>query len=189
MAASRSASAQPRPRRPPKTSKSPRPGAASGRFSRSQAAAAGGASDGAWPQTPIDRFILAELEKRGLAPSPPADQAHAARRLTFDLIGLPPTPEEIDDFLGDDSPEAFERVVDRLLASPHYGERWGRHWLDVARYADTKGYVLFQDGNFPWAYTYRDYVVRRSTTICPTTGSSSSNWRPTSCRWAPTSGR
>ena len=82
------------------------------------------------------------------------------RRLTFDLIGLPPTPEEVDRFLADDASDAIGRVVDRLLASPHYGERWGRHWLDVARYADTRGYVLFQDGNFPWSYTYRDYVVR-----------------------------
>jgi hypothetical protein len=114
----------------------------------------------AWPQTPIDRFILAELEKRGLSPSPPADKRTLLRRLSFDLVGLPPAPAEIDSFLGDDSPEAVSRVVDRLLASPHYGERWGRHWLDVARYADTKGYVLFQDANFPWSYTYRDYVVR-----------------------------
>jgi hypothetical protein len=117
-------------------------------------------TNSAWPQTPIDRFILAELEKRGLTPSPPADKPALLRRLTFDLVGLPPTPTEIDSFLGDDSPEAVARVVDRLLASPRYGERWGRHWLDVARYADTKGYVLFQDSNFPWSYTYRDYVVR-----------------------------
>ncbi len=114
----------------------------------------------AWPKTGIDRFILAELEKRSLAPSPPANRRTLLRRLTFDLIGLPPTPEETEAFLRDDSPDALERVVDRLLASPGYGERWGRHWLDVARYADTKGYVLFQDGNFPWSYTYRDYVVR-----------------------------
>ena len=80
--------------------------------------------------------------------------------MSFDLIGLPPTPEEIDDFLADRSSAAVERVVERLLASPRYGERWGRHWLDVARYADTKGYVLFQDDKFPWSYTYRDYVVR-----------------------------
>ncbi|MBI3837263.1 MAG: PSD1 domain-containing protein [Planctomycetia bacterium] len=113
-----------------------------------------------WPQTPIDRFILAELEKRGLSPSPPADKRALLRRLTFDFVGLPPTPEEMENFLGDNSPEAVERVVDRLLTSPHYGERWGRHWLDVARYADTKGYAFIQDANFPWSYTYRDYVVR-----------------------------
>jgi hypothetical protein len=80
--------------------------------------------------------------------------------VTFDLIGLPPTPEEIDTFVKDESADAFARVVDRLLASPHYGERWGRHWLDVARYADTKGYVFFETAELPWAYTYRDYVLR-----------------------------
>jgi hypothetical protein len=116
--------------------------------------------DANWSQTPLDRFVLAELERHGLTPSRKADKRTLLRRLTFDLIGLPPTPQEIDAFLADDSPAAIERVVDRLLASPHYGERWGRHWLDVARYADTKGYVLFQDSNFPWSYTYRDYVVR-----------------------------
>lgn len=114
----------------------------------------------AWAKTGIDAFVLAELEKRSLAPSPPADKRTILRRLSFDLIGLPPTPEELDAFLADESPTAVERVVERLLASPHYGERWARHWLDVARYADTKGYVLFQDANFPWSYTYRDYVVR-----------------------------
>src|SRR5262249_52988133 len=81
------------------------------------------------------------------------------RRVTYDLIGLPPTPEECDGFEADPSPSAFAKVVDRLLASPQYGERWGRHWLDVARYADTKGYVFFQDANFPWSWTYRDYVI------------------------------
>jgi hypothetical protein len=116
--------------------------------------------DADWAKTPIDRFVLAALEKRGLAPSPPADKRTLLRRLSFDLIGLPPTPQEIADFLADDSSDAVQRVVDRLLASPRYGERWGRHWLDVARYADTKGYVLFQDDKFPWSYTYRDYVVR-----------------------------
>jgi mono/diheme cytochrome c family protein len=113
-----------------------------------------------WVKTSIDRFVLAELEARGLSPSPPADKRTLLRRLSFDLVGLPPTPEEFDDFLADKSAEATARVVDHLLASPRYGERWGRHWLDVARYADTKGYVLFQDANFPWSYTYRDYVVR-----------------------------
>ncbi len=113
-----------------------------------------------WARTPLDYFVLAELERRGLAPSPPADRRTLLRRLSFDLVGLPPTPEEIDAFVVDRSSEAVERVVERLLASPCYGERWGRHWLDVARYADTKGYVLFQDDKFPWSYTYRDYVVR-----------------------------
>src|SRR5205807_7404167 len=77
-----------------------------------------------------------------------------------DLTGLPPTPDEIDTFLSDDSPDAFAKVVDRLLASPHYGERWGRHWLDVARYADSKGYVFTEERRFPYAYTYRDYVIK-----------------------------
>ncbi|MEX2112360.1 MAG: PSD1 and planctomycete cytochrome C domain-containing protein [Pirellulales bacterium] len=116
--------------------------------------------DADWSQTTIDRFILAALEGQGLAPSPPADKRTLLRRLSFDLVGLPPTPEELAAFVADDSPDAVERAVDRLLASPHHGERWGRHWLDVARYADTKGYVLFKDSNIPWAYTYRDYVVR-----------------------------
>src|SRR5262249_44680476 len=116
--------------------------------------------DEGWIKTPVDRFVLAELERRGMKPSPPADKQTLARRLSFDLVGLPPTPEELDEFLRDDAPAAIERLVERLLASPRYGERWGRHWLDVARYADTKGYVLFQDSNFPWSYTYRDYVIR-----------------------------
>src|SRR5205823_12835213 len=84
------------------------------------------------------------------------------RRATFDLTGLPPTPAEVAAFEADPAPVAvaFAKVVDRLLASPQYGERWGRFWLDVARYADTKGYVFFQEAEFPWAYTYRDYVLR-----------------------------
>src|SRR5262249_37868367 len=92
-----------------------------------------------WARHPIDRFIAAGLRKQGLRPVGPADRRTLLRRLTFDLIGLPPTPQEVADFLADRSPDALERVVDRLLASPHYGERWGRHWLDVARYADTAG--------------------------------------------------
>jgi hypothetical protein len=113
-----------------------------------------------WPQTSVDRFILAALEARALAPALAADRRTLIRRATFDLIGLPPTPSEIAAFETDPAPDAFARVVDRLLASPHYGERWGRYWLDVARYADTKGYVFFQESEFPWAYTYRDYVIR-----------------------------
>jgi hypothetical protein len=112
-----------------------------------------------WPETPVDRFILARLEAKNLSPSPPADRRTLLRRVTFDLIGLPPTPEEFAAFEADSSPDAYAKVVDRLLASPHYGERWGRYWLDVARYADTKGYVFFQDANYPWAWTYRDYVI------------------------------
>ena len=92
----------------------------------------------AWAKNPIDTFVLSALEAKGLHPSAPADKRTLLRRATFDLIGLPPTPQETDAFLADQTPQAFARVVDRLLASPHYGERWGRHWLDVARYADTK---------------------------------------------------
>ncbi len=110
--------------------------------------------------SPVDAFILAKLEARKLEPSPPADKRTLIRRATFDLTGLPPTPAEVDAFLGDDSPEAFARVVDRLLASPRYGEAWGRHWLDVARYADTKGYVFTEEKRYPYSYTYRDYVIR-----------------------------
>jgi mono/diheme cytochrome c family protein len=115
--------------------------------------------DNAWPRTSLDRFILAKLEARGLKPSPEADRRTLVRRLSFDLTGLPPTPEEVDAFLNDRRPGAYERLVDRLLASPRYGERWGRFWLDVARFADTKGYVFFEESAFPWAYTYRDYVI------------------------------
>ncbi len=113
-------------------------------------------------QTPIDRFILKKLEARGLSLSPAADARTLIRRVTFDLVGLPPTPEEVEQFVKDcsASPRAtYEALIDRLLASPQYGEKWGRHWLDVARYADTKGYVFFMDSNFPWAWTYRDYVI------------------------------
>jgi hypothetical protein len=111
-------------------------------------------------RTPVDNFILARLEAAHLQPSPRADKHTLIRRATFDLIGLPPTPEEVAAFLADKSPDAFARVVDRLLASPRYGERWGRHWLDVARYADSKGYVFEEDRHYPYAYTYRDYVIR-----------------------------
>jgi hypothetical protein len=107
--------------------------------------------------SPIDRFIYARLESENLQPSPPADRRTLLRRVTFDLTGLPPTPEEIDAFVADDSPDALERVVERLLASPQYGERWGRHWLDVVRYADTAGNA--PDFPVPQAYRYRDYVI------------------------------
>ncbi len=118
--------------------------------------------DSTWPKSPVDLFILAKLEEKGLKPNPPADKRTLLRRATFDLIGLPPTPVEVEDFLKDDSADAFAKVVDRLLASPHYGERWGRHWLDVARYSDTKGQVKRQreDESYPYAWTYRDYVIR-----------------------------
>jgi cytochrome c553 len=128
----------------------------------------------AWAQMPLDHFILAKLEEKGLSPSPPADPRTLLRRLYFDLIGLPPTFEEVDEFAdcgfrNADSQSkiripqsAMANWVDRLLASPHYGERWGRHWLDVARYADTKdGVLMYGDDRIrPYAYTYRDYVIR-----------------------------
>jgi mono/diheme cytochrome c family protein len=114
----------------------------------------------AWVQTPVDAFILAKLEAKGMTPAKPADRRTLLRRITFDMIGLPPTPEEVAAFEADISPDAFAKVVDRLLASPQYGERWGRHWLDVARYADTKGYVFEEERRYPFAYTYRDYVIR-----------------------------
>ena len=113
-----------------------------------------------WVSTGVDHFILARLEAQNLQPSPRADKRTLIRRASFDLTGLPPTPREVDDFLGDSSSEAFVRVVDRLLASQQYGERWGRHWLDIARYADTKGYVFEEERRYPYSYTYRDYVIR-----------------------------
>jgi mono/diheme cytochrome c family protein len=113
-----------------------------------------------WPRNVVDRFVLARLEAKKLAPSAEADRRTLIRRVTFDLTGLPPTPEEVDAFVNDKSPDVYERLIDRLLSSPAYGERWGRHWLDVARYADTKGYVFTEERRFPYAYTYRDYAVR-----------------------------
>ncbi len=111
-----------------------------------------------WCRTPIDRFILAKLREKGLKPSEQADKRTLIRRATFDLTGLPPTPEEIDAFLKDESPRAWEKLVDRLLASPAYGERWARHWLDVARYADSDGYEV--DGDRANGFHYRDFVIR-----------------------------
>jgi len=113
-----------------------------------------------WPQTEVDYFILARLEAAGLAPSAPADRLTLLRRATYDVTGLPPTTAEVETFVNDPDPNAFDRVIERLLASPHYGERWARHWLDVARYADTKGYVFTADRSYPNAYRYRDWVVR-----------------------------
>ncbi len=117
-------------------------------------------SDPKWSKTSVDWFVLKKLDEVGLKPSKPADRRTLIRRWSYTLTGLPPSPEEVRAFEQDASPDASRKVVDRLLASPHYGERWGRHWLDVARYADTKGYVFFEDKDYPWAYTYRDYVVR-----------------------------
>src|SRR5207302_5413376 len=117
-------------------------------------------NDAAWSKSPIDRFLLAAMEKKGLSPSPRADKRALIRRATFDLTGLPPSPEEVEAFLKDESPEAFDKVVDRLLASPRYGERWGRHWLDIARYADTKEWVVDEERRLPYPYTYRDWVIK-----------------------------
>ena len=111
-------------------------------------------------RAPLDNFILAKLEQKNLSLSPRADKRTLLRRATYDLIGLPPTAEELRAFETDKSPQAFGKVVDRLLASPHYGERWGRYWLDVARYADTKGYVFEEERRYPYSYTYRDWVIR-----------------------------
>jgi hypothetical protein len=111
----------------------------------------------AWARSPLDHFVLARLEENGLGPAPVADRRTLIRRATFDLLGLPPTPEEIDNFLADRSADAFSRVVDRLLQSPRYGERWGRHWLDVARYADSNG--LDENLCHANAFRYRDYVI------------------------------
>ena len=111
-----------------------------------------------WVRTPVDAFILARLEKQGMAPAAPADRATLLRRVTFDLVGLPPTPEEVDAFIHDSSPEAYAKIVERLLASPRYGERWGRHWLDVVRYADTDGFEY--DTLRPHVWRYRDYVIK-----------------------------
>ena len=116
-----------------------------------------GGLDSNWPRTDIDRFILVKLEEAGLKPAPDADRRTLVRRLYFDLIGLPPTPEEVEAFLSDDSPKAWERLVDRLLASKEFGVHWGRHWLDVARYADSNGGDF--NATFHNAWRYRDYVI------------------------------
>ncbi|RCS54098.1 DUF1549 domain-containing protein [Bremerella cremea] len=116
--------------------------------------------DTAWPRNEIDRFILHKLEQAGLAPSPPADRRTLIRRATFDLTGLPPTPAEVDAFVASSDPNAYEQLIDRLLASPAYGEHWARHWLDVARYSDTKGYVYGrEEKNFVNSTHYRDWVI------------------------------
>ncbi|MBX7166598.1 MAG: PSD1 and planctomycete cytochrome C domain-containing protein [Pirellulales bacterium] len=117
-------------------------------------------ADGEWPLTGVDHFVLSHLEQAKLRPSAPADRRTLLRRVTVDLTGLPPTYEDVVAFENDRSPQAYEDAVDRLLESPLYGQRWARHWLDVARYADTKGYVFTQDPKYAFSYTYRDYVVR-----------------------------
>jgi cytochrome c553 len=114
--------------------------------------------NGKWVKSPIDRFILAKLEEKGISPAAPAAKLTLLRRATYDLTGLPPSPKDIDEFLADNSKEAFAKVVDQLLASPQYGERWGRHWLDVARFADSTG--MDEDHMYPNAWRYRDYVLK-----------------------------
>ncbi|HZZ20410.1 MAG TPA: PSD1 and planctomycete cytochrome C domain-containing protein [Opitutaceae bacterium] len=117
-------------------------------------------ADPQWCRTPVDNFVLARMEASAVKPNPQADKYTLIRRATFDLTGLPPSEEEVQRFLVDDSPEAWAKVVDRLLASPRYGERWGRYWLDVARYADTKGDTPNrEDPRYPFSWTYRDYVI------------------------------
>ena len=110
-----------------------------------------------WCENSIDQYVLSRLEKEGIAPSPEADRYTLIKRLYYDLIGLPPSPEQVANFVNDSSPNAYEKVVDELLASPHFGERWGRHWLDKARYADSDGYE--KDRPRPEAWRYRDWVI------------------------------
>jgi len=117
-----------------------------------------GVKNASWVRTPIDAFILQQLEEKGLQPAPPADKPTLIRRATFDVTGLPPSPGEVKAFLADSSPDAYEKLVDRLLASPQYGERWGRHWLDVVRYADSTGFE--SDLYYRNAWRYRDYAIR-----------------------------
>jgi len=114
----------------------------------------------AWCKSPVDAFLLSKLEEKGLTPAPIADPRALIRRAYFDLIGLPPSEAETAAFASDPRPDAFAQLIDRLLSSPQYGERWGRYWLDVARYADSKGYVFTQERRFPYSYTFRDYVIR-----------------------------
>ncbi len=115
-------------------------------------------SDAAWNANPIDAFALAAMKTKGLKPSPPADARTLVRRAYLDVTGLPPSPDEVDEFVKDTSPDAWAKLVDKLLASPHYGERWARHWLDLARYADSDGFEFDRDR--PEAWRYRDYVVK-----------------------------
>jgi|SRR5579883_2104622 len=110
--------------------------------------------------TEIDAFVRAKLSEKGLSLAPPADKRTLIRRAYFDLLGLPPTVEEVEAFVKDESPDAYPKLIDKLLASPRYGERWGRYWLDIARYADSKGYILTEERSFACSYTYRDYVIR-----------------------------
>jgi hypothetical protein len=114
-------------------------------------------ADAKWPANPVDQFVLHRLEAAGLAPTPPADRRTLIRRLYFDLVGLPPTPEEVAQFVADADELAYEKLVDRLLNSPHYGERWARHWLDLVRYGESQGFE--RNKLRPNAWRYRDFVV------------------------------
>lgn len=127
-------------------------------FQRLDAVTAPAVRDKSWCQTLIDDFILAKIEQPGLKPAPAAARRTLIRRVTLDLWGLPPTPQQIDSFVHDDSHNAWEKVIDRLLASPHYGERWARHWLDVVRFAESYGFEHDLDNDH--AYHYRDFVIR-----------------------------
>ncbi len=172
-----------RRRRTPAASTSPTSSGVSGRSSRSRSSPPPAVKDTAWPRSDLDRYILAALEAKGLKPAKPADKRTLIRRATFDLTGLPPTPEEIDAFLKDESPDAFAKVVDRLLASPAYGERWGRHWLDLARYTDS-----FDARASPpatrWTAATPGATATGSSTpstaTCPTTSSSATS-SPATC--------
>ncbi len=141
---------------PEQTTAKPRRGADHWAFQLPKHATPPDVKASAWVRSPIDNFILARLEREGVKPSPEADRNTLLRRLSLDLTGLPPSPKQIQEFLADQSPDAYEKVVDRLLASNHYGERWGRHWLDVARYADSDGYTI--DGPRQ-IWKYRDWVI------------------------------
>jgi uncharacterized protein DUF1553/uncharacterized protein DUF1549 len=144
--------------RPKESAKPQRPSATHGAFQPVKDYPPPLVKNQAWIRSPIDRFILAKLEEKGMKPASRASKLTLLRRVTYDLIGLPPTKKEIADFLADQSPDAYIKVVDRLLASPQYGENWGRHWLDVARFADSTG--MDEDHVYPYAWRYRDYVVK-----------------------------
>ena len=148
--------------------------------------------DNGWGQTPVDAFIFAKLADNGMKPSPLVDKRTLIRRATFDLIGVAPTMKETQDFLDDTSTNAYEKVVDRLLASPQYGERWGRYWLDTARYSDTKGDVKRASRRIsaiPMHGPTGTMWCAHSTRTSPITGSSSSKSPPTSWTWAATKAR
>jgi hypothetical protein len=134
--------------------------------------------DSTWASNPLDLFILARLEREGLRPSPPAGKETLLRRFALDLVGLPPTPEEIDAFVADNSADAYTKQVARLLASPHHGERWGRHWLDAARYADSDGYEKDKPRS---VWMYRDWVVKALNQDLPMIASSSPRLPATCC--------